>query len=252
MIKNNHTYILILLAIFFVSCQENSIEEIPVIETQNPFLGLEEMKASEITSIQSGQYHNIILETFLNDSKGYEFSTFDQLTRDIQNSYLKTNKSRVLFKLEVDYQRIESSIPIGDPGIASRDNPNSYYSWLQDSYNGLVSDEFQNLFDDIIMNDARYDQAMTKTTELISSNLLSETETEALYLFLAVAKASNDFWTSYDDSSSESNRSSCDPASQRYLADAVGFLFWGGLGAVGYSWGAYEIQESQYHGGCIR
>jgi len=239
----------IILLLFVASCTSEQTEEYDKpLQGEALLYGLKELEESRLNASDFGRIHNQMLEVFMKNKPEYTFQTFNILTRDIEIEFKKTGLN--IFKLDVNFQRIEKKIPLGN-NLLSRSDLN-YYSWISETYESLVSKELKEAFDEILFNNLTFPETEKTLKKLEKDINLSESESKGVELFIEIARYSNEFWTEYNKNTGNITTGRCDPTSQQYLADAFGGLIFGGLGAVGYSWAANEIQKSQYDGGCIR
>lgn len=156
--------------------------------------------------------------------------------KDIESEYSK-NTNSVLKKAKT-YNKLNNF-------DLQRKGSYSYNDLIGEIDQSKTTDKVRSLLKLILNNNVGYESNKVLIEIFIKSTNLTEIELETISLFNSVAKYSNEYWNNYDNNNLKKNnlQKSCDPQNQRYFADAMGFVFFGGLAGIGYSWAVYEFQE---------
>ncbi|TYA60063.1 hypothetical protein [Formosa maritima] len=204
-------------------------------------LGLLEYYNNDLSMVEFGELHNIGLNNFQSNQPNYLYSDFNSLISEISLELNKTNPNT--------FKRLVNTYEIDDTLL---NNNITFETFILDQVNKLHSINVRELITEIVVNKLNFNDASILANEYLTKRNLKQSEIDEINLFISVAGHSNEFWSSYYGIyiNGSNNRYPCDPKDQVYLADAFGFLCWGGLGGIGYSWFVDEAQD-QNGGGCL-
>lgn len=205
-------------------------------------LGLKEYYENDLSIDDYGVLHNIGLNNLFTNQPNYAYTDFNKLVSDISVELNKTHPNKL--------KRLVNNYEIDDSILT---NNITFETFILDQIDKLNSINLRELITEITIDKLNFNDASVLANDYLNSRNLKQSEIDEIKLFLSVAGHSNEFWSSYYDNyinNSSNNRYPCDPKDQVYLADAFGFLCWGGLGGIGYSWFVDEAQD-QNGGGCL-
>lgn len=208
-------------------------------------LGLMEYYNNDLIIDDYGLLHNIGLNNILTNQPNYIFTDFDKLISDISIELNKTHPNK--------FYRLASNYEIDDSILTN--NNSTFENFILDQTNTLKSENVKELIVEIVVNKLNFDDASILANDYLTKRNLKQPEIDEIKLFLSVASLSNEFWNNYytlfkNNDLITGSKTPCDPKDQVYKADAFGFLCWGGLGGIGYSWFMDEAQD-QNGGGCL-
>ncbi len=240
--KHAQFKLLLSIAFFSFSCSQSGN-----LDPDNPIsLGAKETMLPQ----EYGSYHNRILSMYLE-------------SQERKSEIFFSNGDLSDFKKLIEY--IKETVDTEDPNLISeedyfltlrnieevfgqlkRENQTlDYYTVTQRLLDLKTSGRVNRLLSDFLYKDYSYQEILQKMEKFKEENHLSKNEENQILKFESTFKASKRIW---DSKKHILTFKACNPIDQQYLADAYGAMF-SGLGAVGYSYAVYKLQDDGKH--CI-
>ncbi|WP_420402099.1 hypothetical protein [Flagellimonas sp.] len=206
-----------------------------------------EIKVSDAIDLENyGEYHNEVLSVFLevvdkDKSHSLKGNSINFRELIIQIKETVDGKNPTLIN-EQDYRETLENIDEVFGSFEDKNPEFDYYRITERLFKLKTSKRIGALFLDILHGSYSYKEILKIVDSFEMEHDLSFIEREQIAKFKVTLVASKELWQGKSIRIPIS-KGDCEPAAQQYLADAFGTI-WGGLGAVGYSFAIYALQNS--------